>query len=230
MKSKKDNNVIKFPMQKTRKTITSRFNLTQRLRRVQFERNRMFISGSIVSILILATLANTNLFSLNSADSNLQVRKVTTGRMIASVKSDSENRNDYDKEVLNLAKSNLNRRTASFGKSPSLQDKLRYETLEGKYLMQFEEGKIKSIEFTRLTQQGSEPKYVNNREEFLSRHKSLLPVNFDLAKKSSVQKSRLKTIEKFNLIDGVNSVANVEFQMDAYGRFISMKVNKLKPF
>jgi hypothetical protein len=214
-------------MQKTRRTHSSRMNLAKKLRSVQVEKNRIFISASIVSVLVLATLANTNIFSFNNSAPQdfAQYNSANTGRFIASVDKPVNQRIQYDKEILALTKSKINRETASFGKKPSLQDKLKYEVLEGKYLMQFEKGKIKSIEFTRIQKSSGEPKYVNNRKEFLSEHKSLFPVNFDVAQQASVQKSRLKTVESFNLMDGLNKVANVEFQLDVYGRFISMKVN-----
>ena len=223
-------NLIKFPMQKTRKTKSSRINLTTKIRKVQFEKNRFFISASIVSILVLATLANTNIFAPSTPSvmaSRHSVRPV--GRFIASINDLKMQRSEYDQNLLNEL--SVDRNTASFGLKPSLEDKLRYETLEGKYLMQFSKGnKIKSIEFTRLEDRSGEPKYLNNRAEFISKHKKLMPVVFDSTTRTHVKKSRLKTVENFDLIDGDNKVANVEFQLDAYGRFISMKVNKLRPF
>jgi hypothetical protein len=193
--------------------------------RFDLEHAKIALSTSLLSVVVLVTLANKNLMSGDSAE------PVRVSRAIASVPtgtSDAE-----DSLVRALAKKELG--SHAIGRRPSSLEALRFGTLEGKYAIRLsDEGKLAELEFTSNSESGDlsetdRPKHIQNRAEFISQNHELMPVAFDKAVWIEVEPSGDSTTEIYQLVNEVSRpVGTVEFKLDKAGRMLSMKVATLK--
>ncbi len=120
-----------------------------------------------------------------------------------------------------------NRGPASLGRSPSLEQRLRYEYLENKYSLGFQSGKLHSIRYVPSVGLGVHPKYIEDKEQFLMDYRSLLPVDFyePIRLERDIASSGEAISETFVLM-GDDSVptGRVLFSMDKFGRLMEMTV------
>jgi hypothetical protein len=187
--------------------------------RFDLEHAKIALSTSLLSVVILMTLANRNLMS-NSAPAEMK-----PSRAIASVPtgtSDAE-----DSLVQTLAKHELSA-DSSMGRQPSSIESLAFGQLEGKYAVRLANGKLSELEFSDVTSQGDRPKHIDDRGHFLDSHRDILPVAYDKSIKIDSQTTGDSTLETYQLVNEVSRpVANVEFRLDAAGRMLSMRVAEL---
>lgn len=204
------NNVIDFPGKKREDTIGAPV-----VRKTSQRRQRMTLL-SLLSVFVMATAMNSMSFTaVNSTASQNE-------RSIASV---GELR-DYkvERKLAGRLGTAVRRELASIGYRPSAEDKLRFEQLEGKYLVRFNKGKVREINFMKDASNDLRPKYVNNRVEFVESNKHLFKDYTSLVTKKS-HESEGKIFETYSLMDqDQQSVATVKFQLDRAGRMISMNV------
>lgn len=185
--------------------------------RFDIERAKVALSTSLLSIVVLVTLANNDLMS------STQVEPVNQGgRGIASVStgtSDAE-----DEFVRALARRDLQSEDA-IGRKPSSLETLAFETLEGKYSVRLENGKLAELEFTETTTGDDSPKHIDDFAKFFDKNRELLPVAYDKPVRinhAAADGGEVK--ETYQLINEISRpVANVEVRKDAAGRLLSMR-------
>lgn len=218
----KDNNVIEFPADKVQQKRTQEAPSTSSPVSFEIEKKRLLLSGSIVSLLFIASIINTSLLNgpANSTDRS-------AGRSIASVDGSAhfQRDEDYERKLARQLSQHSARAPASLGTPPSAVDKLRFGFLEGKYAVRFANGKVREIEFTDSANASDEPRYLTDRAKFLSEYKGLLSVPFATAKSQTREIENKKVHETYKLFgDGLRPVGVAIFEMDIYGRLLSMKV------
>lgn len=198
--------------------------------RLDLEQAKIAISTSLLSIVLLVTLANNNLLVSS-------VRPVTAdnfdraSRGIASVSSVSEvipSAEENQKMVRELSRRALSA-TASVGHKPSSVEKLAFGVLEGKYAVRLQNGKLSEIEFKTSEVAGNDPKQIEDLSAFIENQRDLLPVAFEKSLKVGTDKVGSDRIETFELVNHVSMpLAKVQFTTDSEGRMLTMKVAMLK--
>lgn len=203
--------------------------------RLEIENMKVMLSTGLLSVVALATLANSQLFSSQSPSFDLASTSVPGPgqRGIASVSTGTSASEDH--LIHQLAQKNLLDMKA-IGRSPSSLEKLSLEYLEGKYTVRLDKGKVKGLEFTNAAMVSSHevsqmdrPKQIENKREFLERYRSLLPVNFKKTiKVNRFENAQSVVSEVYQLMDEKDRpVANVEFKSDKLGRLLAMDVRTL---
>ncbi len=131
---------------------------------------------------------------------------------------------NFEKNLAQKLSKLSSRDIASVGRVPTYEDRLRFGYLEGKYALRMNDGKLSEIEFS----QGPDaPKYLNDRAEFLTTYKDLMPVEFESTKSISREILPKMIHETYQLVSNDKVTAEVRFELDLYGRLISMKVESL---
>lgn len=185
--------------------------------RFDLEHAKIALSTSLLSVVILVTLANRNLMT------NEQPREVGS-RGIASVPTGTSEAEDS--LVKSLAKHEL--ASTALGRQPSSVEALAFGQLEGKYAVRLANGKLSELEFSDATAQGDRPKQIDDRGAFLDSHRDVLPVAYDKSIKVDSQMQGDNVVETYQLINPVSRpVANVEFKLDSSGRLLAMRVAQL---
>lgn len=186
--------------------------------RFDLEHAKIALSTSLLSVVVLVTLANKNLMSSDQAE------PARASRGIASVPTGTSEAEDSLVKV--LSKKELG--SHSLGRRPSSLETLAFGTLEGKYAIRLDHGKLAEVEFTATSGSDSEadrPKHIQNRAEFINQNQELMPVAFDKAVWIDREKLGDSTTEVYQLVNEVSRpVATVEFKLDQAGRMLSMKV------
>jgi hypothetical protein len=200
--------------------------------RLDLEQAKIAISTSLLSVVILVTLANNNMMNGTLISDN-QVEQVSAGRGIASVQSQSpeeiaQAKSQNAKLVSQLSEHELSP-SASIGRKPSSLEALAFGYLEGKYAVRMQNGKISEIEFSDASGSGDHPKHVEDLAQFLMNQRDLLPVDFDKTLKIGSGTEGAKTTETYQLMNQASTpVANVQFHMDAAGRLLAMQVQPIE--
>lgn len=188
--------------------------------RFDLEHAKIALSTSLLSVVILVTLANRNMMSNTEP-----VEVVKMSRAIASVPTGTSDAEDV--LVRELAKKELN--IQALGRQPSSIESLAFGQLEGKYAVRLQHGKLSELEFSDVTSQGDRPKHIDDRGAFLDSHRDILPVAYDKSIRVDALSSADQTTEIYQLLNEVSRpVASVEFHLDAAGRMLSMRVDELK--
>jgi hypothetical protein len=187
-------------------------------KKLDLEQAKIAISTSILSVVVIATLANNNLMSKVTAQS-----ASAGNRAIASVPTGTTDLEDH--LVKELSKKTLSDSTG-VGHSPSSLESLAFGLLEGKYSIRLQNGKISELFFSQNSKdQGTAPKQIDNPEKFLDAHRELLPVAFDKSLKVLHQAKDGGVTETYELVNRVSlPVAKVEFKLDAGGGLLGMRV------
>jgi hypothetical protein len=186
--------------------------------RFDLEHAKIALSTSLLSVVVLVTLANRNLMN------NAVPQDMKQTRGIASVSTGTSE--VEDSLVRTLAKHELE--MSSMGRQPSSIESLAFGQLEGKYAVRMANGKLAELEFSDVTSQGDRPKHIDNRGEFLDSHRDILPVAYDKSIKIESLAQGETTLETYQLVNEVSRpVARVEFKLDAAGRMLSMRVAQL---
>jgi hypothetical protein len=180
---------------------------------------------TLASVVMMATAVN--FFVSRSNDSASDMVAMNThgvqSRSLASVGDAGRSLRDqrFEKDLAKKLSKLSSRDIASVGRAPSNEDRLRFGYLEGKYALRMNSGKISEIEFASSP---DAPKYLNDRVEFLKSHKELMPVDFEVARNVSREVLPKSIQETYQLVQNDQVGAEVRFELDLYGRLISMKV------
>lgn len=198
--------------------------------RLDLEQAKIAISTSLLSIVLLVTLANNNLL-VSSVRPTQADNLDRASRGIASVSSVSEivpSAEENQKMVRDLSRRALSA-TASIGHKPTSVEKLAFGVLEGKYAIRLQNGKLSDIEFNRGEVAGQDPKQIDDFKSFLETQRDLLPVAFEKTLKVGTSQVGADRVETFELVNQVSMpLAKVQFTIDSEGRMLAMKVAMLK--
>lgn len=222
----KKSNVIDLESRRTRGTMSSRLlNLKVRF---DLEHARVAVPASLLSIVLLMTLANNSIMKQPEMKSQelASVESAQQGRAIASVSTGTSQAED--RLVKRLSESALSE-TALVGRRPSSLDNLTLGLLEGKYAVRLHEGKVREIEFADANPGADRPKHISDREAFLQSNAEILPYEFEKPVKVEVTQEGTTTAETYHLVNGLSMpVAKVQFRLDAAGRLLSMRVSQVQ--
>jgi hypothetical protein len=186
--------------------------------KADLENVKLVISTSLLSVLILATVANSNI--LSTANDQRSHTETSSGRGVASVQTGTSAWEDRLAEK--LAVTSL-KEDSSFGRTPSSTEQFTFGALEGKYSVRFENGKVQEFSFAE-PKSGQQPIIVVDRVAFLKSYSSVLPVRFAKVERAEVTKEAEQTTERYNLIDAKGLfVGLVEFRLDLTNRVLSMR-------
>jgi hypothetical protein len=190
--------------------------------RLDLEHTKILISTSLLSIVILVTMANHSLSTTN-VTSNVEEGGM---RGVASVQTGTSN---WEDQVAHQLAERPVRDTSHLGRKPSDLEKFTFGELGGKYSTRLDNGKILEVSYANGTSENDHPVFINDRAGFLKEHRGLLPVNFDKLSQAETSHEKGKFTESYTLLSKDNqSMAKIEFQLDPTGRMISMKVVDLK--
>lgn len=181
--------------------------------RFDLEHAKIAVSTSILSILILVTMANSRLIARD------QEEQKSASRGIASV---STGTSEVEDGLAHRLASQALSEKGTVGKLPSAVDRLALEFFEGKYNVRLSnDGKITEIKLA----DSREPKHIDDLMGFLETHRNVLPVAFERGVKVGHTAIDGGVVEKFELVNKVSlPVAKVEFRIDTLGRLLSMSV------
>jgi hypothetical protein len=193
--------------------------------RKDFERRKWMVITTMATIVFLVTATNSSLFKV--PETTLEMRS----RGIASVNPKVEASAmspESSQELIQKMEHDVTRSAASLGTSPSLLDQMRFGLLEGKYLVKLStDQQVESVEFISFNAQEDRPKYLKEKEKFLSVYMELLGQkgaevgDFH----QSIDGDILKT--DYTLLDQTKKqVSMVRFQDDSYGRLIRIDVER----
>ena len=196
------------------------------LSRRDFERRKWMVLTTMATIIFLVTATNSSLFRSSDAPSDLR-----SNRGIASVNSSLESSaltGESSKEFIQNMEKSADRSAASLGSSPSLLDQMRFGLLEGKYLVKMSDSQqVESIEFVPFNSAEDRPKYLQEKEKFLSVYMELLGARaVEIGDwKQSIDGDSLRT--EYSLLDQTKAqVAIVRFKDDSFGRLIRIDVDR----
>lgn len=192
--------------------------------RFDLEHAKIAVSTSLLSIVILVTLANNNLMTSISAE-GVQPQASGGARGIASVPSSSASADTAVSENPQLVKALASRDlgpNAKVGHKPSGLERLAFGYLEGKYAVRLHHGKLAEIEISDQT--GQDAKAIDNTQAFLDSQRELLP-DYERSIKVEAARENGENIETFQLVNQVSMpVAKVQFRLDGGGHLLSMRV------
>lgn len=196
--------------------------------RFDLEHTKVALSTSLLSIVILVTLANNNLMA-TTVETKEEPMRISRG--IASVPEGSvtfASTLDTGSENPQLLKALAQRDLspdASVGRKPSALEKLAFEVLEGKYAVRLRDGIIDEIE---LADGGiSEAKEIKSLQAFINGQRDLLP-QYDRVVKVGSERDGMDQIETYQLVNEVSiPVAKVEVRLGESGQFMGMRVAQL---
>ena len=196
--------------------------------RFDLEHTKVALSTSLLSIVILVTLANNNLMA-TTVETKEEPMRISRG--IASVPEGSvtfASTLDTGSENPQLLKALAQRDLspdASVGRKPSALEKLAFEVLEGKYAVRLRDGIIDEIE---LADGGiSEAKEIKSLQAFINGQRDLLP-QYDRVVKVGSERDGMDQIETYQFVNEVSiPVAKVEVRLGESGQFMGMRVAQL---
>lgn len=191
------------------------------------KKSKKTIAGSVLAIAMATLAVNRYVYSQNSSQTHTAELASVSGisRTIASVERVNWKRDAaWEKKIAeSLASSNVrNIASTEVGRSATLEEQLRWGTLEEKYTITY---RAENREISSIAYQDSEgnPSYVLNRKEFLKQYASLF--NAASTKLSSVEESSDKTIESYTLFDSErHAKGEARFVLDRHKRLLSLKV------
>lgn len=207
----KGNNIILFPVDRTT-------GPRRRWPSLDAENIRVVTTAALVTILVVVSLLNNSLFS-----NRVETSSVHQGRAIASVGGESLlARQKFEKELVerlgNLEKGNV----VVTAVSPSKVDHLRYEALEGKYILKFENGKLSSAAL-RGDESAIEPTLVSDDFAFIKQYENVWPVSPDAIQKISETRTGDFKVIAYET-RSQNSRALVELKKDKDDRLLQINV------
>jgi hypothetical protein len=201
--------------------------------RFDLENAKIAISTSLLSIVVLVTLANNNLMSSVTADKSMIALQSSSqetsqsSRGIASVSQASKETAipENSQLVRDLANRDLSPK-ASLGHKPTNLERLAFGYLEGKYAVRLQHGLLKEIEISSGYAQDA--KQMESLTAFIESERALLP-QFDRPLKVSSEHEGANALETYQLVNEVSMpVAKVQFRLDDSGRLLSMHVSNMQ--
>lgn len=181
--------------------------------RFDLERAKVGLSASILSIVVLVTLANAKMMKEDTVPA-------TPNRGIASVPTGTSEAEDS--LVRELARRDLSQ--ASMGQRPSAIEKLAFGYLEGHYSIRLTNGKLAELEMS-----GEQGKQIDDIEGFLESNRDVLPVSFDKPVKVAREANGDVVTESWQLVNAVSRpMANVIVKLDGSGKLLGLRVSMMQ--
>lgn len=191
--------------------------------RLDLEQAKIAIPASLLSIVVVVTLANSKLLtapeSIQSCDLASQGEVIAPSRGIASIPSGtSQNEDELVKTMSNKTLAEI----TAVGRKPSALEKLSLETLEGKYAVRMNDAqKISEIEISAT--QVSNP--VAFDAKFIESNRSWMPVSYDKSIRVENTTSDSGVRQTYHLVNKFSMpVARIDVSLDTEGRLLAMKV------
>jgi hypothetical protein len=191
--------------------------------RLDLEQAKIAIPASLLSIVVIVTLANSKLLTapetVQSRDLASVGQTIAPSRGIASIPSGTTQ--SEDELVKTMAGKTLGE-IAAVGRKPSALEKLSLETLEGKYAIRMDEAqKISEIEIS--ASQIANP--VSFDSKFIESNRSWMPVSFDKSIRVGNTESDSGSRQTYHLVNSLSMpVARIDVSLDTEGRLLAMKV------
>lgn len=155
-------------------------------------------------------------FSMFQVDREEQIAKASSrARGIASVPKNIEPA--WQK---NLAQMNPSMISHS-ARKPTALEALSFGSLEGKYAMRIDGGRITQIELSDMDR--AQPKVLSDRISFIQKNALALAPGFKAAEKVRVEASDIGTKEIYK-VQTASGFKTFEFQIDGQDRFISLDI------
>jgi hypothetical protein len=193
---------------------------------LELEGRKVVLTASLVSILIVLSIFNQNIFSPAKSTPVQQDRGIACDPASGLCPELAPLNTEWEyKLAKQMAQNDTQgeRDLSSIGQLPSPIEQFRFGLLENKYRFNFDDGKISSIQFP--DESPDRPKYITEREEFLKSHAALFSVPFKSIKLALKENSGENVKETFNLLDGENkTTGKAVIVTDQYGRLISVDI------
>jgi hypothetical protein len=227
------NNVIQFPGRKKEEVKPEVSNPVENAAAVEQpqakkarKRSKKTLAGTVLAIVLATGAVNRYAF-----DNSSNASSSSSGRGLASAESISWVRDaQWEREIAEKLASASVREVAStrIGRSATMEEKLRWGTLEEKYTINYttEDQRIQNI---FLQDKASEPSYVLDRAKFLKEYGTLFNTDFKAAKLKSVESTDEKTVEAYTIFDKQNKAqGEARFELDRHKRLLSLKVEPVQ--
>lgn len=191
--------------------------------RLDLEQAKIAIPASLLSIVVIVTLANTRLLNSPDVVETRELASVGTviepSRGIASIPAGTTQ--NEDELVQAMANKTLGE-VAAIGRSPSALEKLSIETLEGKYAIRMNGAqKISEIEISQS--QIANP--IAFDAKFIEKNRSWMPVAFEKSIRVQNSEGENGTNQTFHLVNKLSMpVARIDVRLDPAGRLLAFKV------
>ena len=200
--------------------------------RFDLENAKVAVSTSLLSIVVLVTLANNNLLNTGiasrSGDDPMVSERVSRG--IASVQSITTNGiqasalSDSPQLLKELSNRDLGP-NASVGQKPSALERLAFGTLEGRYAVRLHNGMLKEIELSEGINQIQGAKDIESAAAFIGGQRELLPDFERVLKVGSENEPAGGRSEIFQLVNEVSMpVAKVLVRIGENGKLLALRV------
>ena len=213
----KENKVLEFPVEKAK---AKKSEVVESNEEATFSKSQ-FVSATSLFVVLLFAAVNTSVFSGHKRD--------VQSRGLASLGELEEVTRDIRWEhalASHLANKPMQRSIASIGQRTTKKDALLVSLLHNKYSVKFEQGKIVSIQLPPDAL--DRPEYIDGHK-FLSKHKSLMSIQYASAKMINEKREENRKFETYDLLSqSQKTLGQVQFEMDKFGRMISMHVHKDK--
>lgn len=188
--------------------------------RLDLEQAKVAIPTSLLSIVIVVTLANSKLLQGPDTESR-ELASSGQNRGIASVPTGtSEHEDQLVKSLAAKALSDI----AAVGKEPSALDRLTFETLEGKYAVHMDRAqKIESLQISPT--RADQPVAFGG---FIEKNRQWMPA-FDKSIRVAQEKSEGGTHEVYQLVNKYSMpVAEVSVDLDKNGGMVGLTITAKK--
>ncbi len=195
----------------------------------EVESRKVVLSASLVSILIVLSVFNQNIFSPAKSTPVQQARGIacdpSMGGCPELVPLNTEWEYKLAKQMAQ-GETEGERDLSSIGQLPSPIEQFRFGLLENKYQFNFDEGKVSGIQFPEKSP--DRPKYITEPEAFLKDHAGLFSVAFKSTQLASKETAGENVKATFDLKDSDDkATGRAVIVTDQYGRLLSLDINSL---
>ncbi len=198
--------------------------------RFDLEQAKVAIPASLLSIVVVVTLANSKLLSGGSAfpeDGRVSHREQSSvsgqgsSRGLASIPTGTSE--SEDELVRRMSQTSL-AEVKSVGRKPSDLEKLTLETLEGRYAI-----KVSAAQkIAEISLSSGQTEAIPFSANFLDKNKNLLPAGFSKSLRVLDEKNGTGRYQKFQLVNDLSRpIANVDVRLDNGGGLLSLQVQPL---
>ncbi|MDX9730953.1 MAG: hypothetical protein RBT63_04195 [Bdellovibrionales bacterium] len=191
--------------------------------RLDLEQAKVAIPMSLLSIVVIVTLANSQLLTspevVESREMASHGTVIAPSRGIASVPTGTSQNEDL--LVQEMAAKTLSEISA-IGRKPSALEKLSIETLEGKYAIRMNESQ-KISEIAIAENQIENP--IAFDAKFVESNREWMPVSFEKSVRVQNEESAAGKHQVYHLVNKFSMpVARVDVSLDGAGRLLNMKI------
>jgi len=188
------------------------------------------LAGTVLAVILATGAVNRFVFESRVHSTEfISSSDAGTGRSIASIATFARDAK-WEKQLAEKLAAHTPRDVASthIGRSATMEEKLRWGTLEEKYTITYkpENHRIHSI---LLQDEAADPSYILDRAKFLRDYGPLFESDFASAKLKSVESNKEKTVEAYTLFDKQKrATGEARFELDRHKRLISLKVEPVQ--